>query len=214
MAVAEDIRASSETLLKGHAHKRPANMGQFLRWSILFLGGWGVPFSWFGWDTIDSIDNWMNVVGPVIMLTKMMLLVGIIMWVRFSYPRFREDQLQTLAWTWLIPLALAIADAGDSTDSTPPKARLRSGAASRSNRVASLGANTMVMIAANSASPVPGSRPLNPIATSGRGRADDCTRATAAASVVPSPDWASTRSSEISLRFRGSSPVFSISIVK
>jgi NADH-quinone oxidoreductase subunit H len=75
--------------------------------SILFLGGWGVPFSWFGWDTIDSIDNWMNVVGPLIMLTKMMALVGIIMWVRFSYPRFREDQLQRFAWKVLIPVSLA-----------------------------------------------------------------------------------------------------------
>jgi NADH-quinone oxidoreductase subunit H len=75
--------------------------------SILFLGGWGVPFSWFGWDTIDSIDNWMNVVGPLIMLSKMMLLVGIIMWVRFSYPRFREDQLQRFAWKVLIPVSLA-----------------------------------------------------------------------------------------------------------
>ena len=75
--------------------------------AILFLGGWGVPFSWFGWDTIDSVDNWMNVVGPLIMLSKMMLLVGIIMWVRFSYPRFREDQLQRFAWKVLIPVSLA-----------------------------------------------------------------------------------------------------------
>ncbi len=75
--------------------------------SILFLGGWGVPFSWFGWDTIDSVDNWMNVVGPLIMFSKMTLLVGIIMWVRFSYPRFREDQLQRFAWKVLIPVSLA-----------------------------------------------------------------------------------------------------------
>jgi len=74
--------------------------------SILFLGGWGVPFSWFGWTSIDSIDNWMNVVGPLIMFTKMMLLVFVIMWVRFSYPRFREDQLQRFAWKVLIPLSL------------------------------------------------------------------------------------------------------------
>jgi NADH-quinone oxidoreductase subunit H len=74
--------------------------------SILFLGGWGVPFAWFGWTSIDSIDNWMNVVGPLIMFTKMMLLVFIIMWVRFSYPRFREDQLQRFAWKVLIPLSL------------------------------------------------------------------------------------------------------------
>jgi NADH-quinone oxidoreductase subunit H len=74
--------------------------------AVLFLGGWGVPFSWFGWDTIDSVDNWMNVAGPVIMLTKMMVLTLIIMWVRFSYPRFREDQLQRFAWKVLIPISL------------------------------------------------------------------------------------------------------------
>ena len=75
--------------------------------SILFLGGWGVPFSWFGWDTIDSIDNWMNVVGPLIMFSKMVLLTGMIMWVRISFPRLREDQLQRFAWKVLIPVSLA-----------------------------------------------------------------------------------------------------------
>jgi NADH-quinone oxidoreductase subunit H len=75
--------------------------------SILFLGGWGIPFSWFGWDSVDDVDNWMNVAGPLIMVSKMMLLVGIIMWVRFSYPRFREDQLQRFAWKVLIPISLA-----------------------------------------------------------------------------------------------------------
>ena len=74
--------------------------------SVLFLGGWGVPFAWFGWTDVNSIDNWMNVVGPLIMFTKMMLLVFLIMWVRFSYPRFREDQLQRFAWKVLIPLSL------------------------------------------------------------------------------------------------------------
>jgi NADH-quinone oxidoreductase subunit H len=75
--------------------------------SVLFLGGWGIPFEWFGWSTIDDVDNWMNVVGPLIMFGKMLLLTFVIMWVRFSYPRFREDQLQTFAWKILIPLALA-----------------------------------------------------------------------------------------------------------
>lgn len=75
--------------------------------SVLFLGGWGVPFSWFGWDTLDDVDNWMNIAGPVIMIAKMTLLAGIIMWVRFTYPRFREDQLQSFAWKVLIPLSLA-----------------------------------------------------------------------------------------------------------
>jgi NADH-quinone oxidoreductase subunit H len=74
--------------------------------SVLFLGGWGIPFAWFGWETMDSVDNWMNVVGPLIMVTKMMLLSFIIMWVRFSYPRFREDQLQRFAWKVLVPVSL------------------------------------------------------------------------------------------------------------
>jgi NADH-quinone oxidoreductase subunit H len=74
--------------------------------SALFLGGWGVPFAWFGWTSVNDVDNWMNVAGPVIMLTKMLVLTFLIMWIRFSYPRFREDQLQRFAWKVLIPVAL------------------------------------------------------------------------------------------------------------
>ena len=74
--------------------------------SVLFLGGWGVPFAWFGWETIGDVDNWMNVAGPLIMFTKMIALAFIIMWVRVSFPRFREDQLQRFAWKFLVPVAL------------------------------------------------------------------------------------------------------------
>jgi NADH-quinone oxidoreductase subunit H len=74
--------------------------------SILFLGGWGVPFNWFGWTSLDDIDNWMNVAGPLVMFTKMLVLTFLMMWIRFSYPRFREDQLQRFAWKVLIPVAL------------------------------------------------------------------------------------------------------------
>jgi NADH-quinone oxidoreductase subunit H len=84
-----------------------ANVGIFtLIASVLFLGGWGVPFSWFGWDTVDSVDDWMNVVGPLIMVTKMLALSFLVMWVRFSFPRLREDQLQRFAWKVLIPVSL------------------------------------------------------------------------------------------------------------
>ena len=40
-------------------------------------------------------------------LGALILLAGIIFWIRFTYPRFREDQLQRFAWKVLIPLALA-----------------------------------------------------------------------------------------------------------
>jgi NADH-quinone oxidoreductase subunit H len=74
--------------------------------SVLFLGGWGVPFTWFGWDELRDVHAWMNLAGPLIMFTKMLFLTFLIMWVRFSFPRFREDQLQTFAWKVLIPIAL------------------------------------------------------------------------------------------------------------
>ncbi len=82
-----------------------ANIFAFLA-SVLFLGGWSVPpfvTDLFGiaWDS-----NWMNVAGPLVMLTKMLLLTFVIYWVRFTYPRFREDQLQKFAWKFLIPLSL------------------------------------------------------------------------------------------------------------
>jgi NADH-quinone oxidoreductase subunit H len=69
--------------------------------STLFLGGWALPESW-GIST-----GAMHVIGPLVIATKAMLLVGVVFWVRFSLPRFREDQLQRLAWKVLIPLALA-----------------------------------------------------------------------------------------------------------
>jgi NADH-quinone oxidoreductase subunit H len=75
--------------------------------ATLFLGGWGLPYSWFGWDSIDEVADWMNIVGPLIVFGKVMLLGGVIFWVRFTYPRLREDQLQRFAWKALIPIALA-----------------------------------------------------------------------------------------------------------
>ena len=61
----------------------------------------------------------MNLAGPLILFTKMMLLSFLIMWVRFSVPRFREDQLQRFAWKVLIPLPWP-------TSSSRPSSRWRS----------------------------------------------------------------------------------------
>ena len=67
--------------------------------ATLFLGGWYVP-------GLDLDADYMNVVGPLVLLGKMMIFGGLIFFVRFTYPRFREDQLQRFAWKVLIPLAL------------------------------------------------------------------------------------------------------------
>ncbi len=82
-----------------------ANIFAFLG-SVLFLGGWSVPPFVTDLFGIDPYSNLFNFLGPLIMLGKMLLLTFIIYWVRFTYPRFREDQLQKFAWKFLIPLAL------------------------------------------------------------------------------------------------------------
>jgi NADH-quinone oxidoreductase subunit H len=48
-----------------------------------------------------------DVLGPVVLFVKVMLIAFLMFWARFTYPRLREDQLQALAWKWLIPIALA-----------------------------------------------------------------------------------------------------------
>ena len=68
--------------------------------STLFLGGWALPESW------GISDDAMHVIGPIVIAIKAVLLVGVVFWVRFSFPRFREDQLQRLAWKFLIPITL------------------------------------------------------------------------------------------------------------
>src|SRR5438552_746602 len=67
--------------------------------ATLFLGGWAVP------HITDT--GWENVLGPVVLLTKVMLVAFLMFWVRFTYPRLREDQLQAVAWKFLIPIGLA-----------------------------------------------------------------------------------------------------------
>jgi NADH-quinone oxidoreductase subunit H len=69
--------------------------------ATLFLGGWGLPAAW-----IDPSSNWMNLLGPLVLFGKIMLVAFLIFWMRFSYPRLREDQLQQFAWKALIPISL------------------------------------------------------------------------------------------------------------
>ena len=66
--------------------------------ATLFLGGYWLP---------GIPEDVLAYAGPVILLAKTFLLVFAMIWFRWTFPRFREDQLQSLAWKWLIPLALA-----------------------------------------------------------------------------------------------------------
>ncbi|EFL24115.1 NADH dehydrogenase I, H subunit, partial [Streptomyces himastatinicus ATCC 53653] len=61
--------------------------------TVLFLGGWHGP--------LEGDVGWLWT------LLKTAVLAFVVIWLRVSYPRLREDQLQKLAWTCLIPLSLA-----------------------------------------------------------------------------------------------------------
>ncbi len=61
--------------------------------AVLFLGGWKGPF-------LDASLGWLW------LLAKVFVLSFIAIWLRATYPRLREDQLQKLAWQALVPLAL------------------------------------------------------------------------------------------------------------
>jgi NADH-quinone oxidoreductase subunit H len=67
--------------------------------ATLFLGGWAIP------HVTDT--GVANVLGPIVLLTKVMIVAFLMFWVRFTYPRLREDQLQAVAWKYLIPIGLA-----------------------------------------------------------------------------------------------------------
>lgn len=64
--------------------------------ATLFLGGYLGPF-------VDTVP-WL---GPVYLVTKISVLAFLMIWFRWTFPRFREDQLQSVAWKVLVPLGLA-----------------------------------------------------------------------------------------------------------
>jgi len=66
--------------------------------STLYLGGWYVP---------GLEGDILNFVGPLVVGGKVGLLVFLFIWLRWTFPRLREDQLQRVAWKWLVPLSLA-----------------------------------------------------------------------------------------------------------
>jgi len=66
--------------------------------ATLFLGGYWAP---------GLSERMLNILGPGILFAKIGILVFIMIWFRWTFPRFREDQLQTIAWKWLVPISLA-----------------------------------------------------------------------------------------------------------
>lgn len=70
--------------------------------ACLFFGGYNFPFI----DQLGLSPNWFAIVGIIVLFAKIFFFIFFFMWVRWTIPRFRYDQLMRLGWQILIPLAL------------------------------------------------------------------------------------------------------------
>jgi NADH-quinone oxidoreductase subunit H len=73
--------------------------------AVLYFGGYNYP----GMDWVEA--NWgvnpANIIGILVLFAKLCFFIFFYMWVRWTVPRFRYDQLMRLGWKMLIPLAIA-----------------------------------------------------------------------------------------------------------
>jgi NADH-quinone oxidoreductase subunit H len=83
---------------------------------LLFLGGWN-PLPWV---SLETFIGWISQLSPVlahpiavglisisIFIGKVLAMIFLFMWVRWTVPRFRYDQVMKMGWQKLLPLAIA-----------------------------------------------------------------------------------------------------------
>jgi NADH-quinone oxidoreductase subunit H len=73
--------------------------------ATLFFGGWDIPFT--QWDNVPPWTVLKTVVTLFAFLAKTGFFVFLFMWIRWTLPRFRYDQLMSLGWNVMLPGALA-----------------------------------------------------------------------------------------------------------
>jgi NADH-quinone oxidoreductase subunit H len=71
--------------------------------STLYFGGYNFPYM----HSLGLSNNWVTILGVIALFIKIFAFIFFFMWVRWTIPRFRYDQLMDLGWKTLIPLAIA-----------------------------------------------------------------------------------------------------------
>jgi NADH-quinone oxidoreductase subunit H len=70
--------------------------------STLYFGGYNFPFM----NDLGLSQNAITIIGTIGLFIKIFLFIFFFMWIRWTLPRFRYDQLMNLGWKALIPLAI------------------------------------------------------------------------------------------------------------
>jgi NADH-quinone oxidoreductase subunit H len=70
--------------------------------STLYFGGYNFPFM----NDLGLDQNVITIIGTVLLFVKITFFIFFFMWIRWTIPRFRYDQLMNLGWKALIPLAV------------------------------------------------------------------------------------------------------------
>jgi NADH-quinone oxidoreductase subunit H len=84
----------------------------------LFFGGWHLPWIEWAWPALRGNVDWQHheittsllacIVRSIVFFAKTLFFIFVFMWVRWSLPRFRFDQVMMLAWRGLIPISLGL----------------------------------------------------------------------------------------------------------
>jgi NADH-quinone oxidoreductase subunit H len=70
--------------------------------TTMFLGGWHFPFL----INPESTSWFQGILSVVVFTTKVSIITFTYIWIRWTLPRFRYDQIMSLGWKRLLPLAL------------------------------------------------------------------------------------------------------------
>ena len=104
--------AECETELIGGYHTEYSSMklGFFLfaEYINMFISCTVISCLYFGGYNFPGVDpGWLGgLMGPIVLFAKIFFFIFVFMWIRWTLPRFRYDQLMHLGWKSLIPLAI------------------------------------------------------------------------------------------------------------
>jgi NADH-quinone oxidoreductase subunit H len=71
--------------------------------ATVFLGGW-MPLHIAGWEGFNAVMDYIPSV--VWFFGKTYLMIFVLMWFKWTFPRLRVDQILTLEWKYLLPIGL------------------------------------------------------------------------------------------------------------